>query len=128
MTDGFTENIPRMDAPENIAVDRSARSFVIDWPGGRTDRIAFVDLRRDCPCAACVSELTGQRLLNPDTVSESIEPTAVDLAGNYALRIHWSDGHNTGLFTWPHLQRLGEQLAGPNTAVERPTPPTDSNS
>jgi DUF971 family protein len=29
--------------------------------------------------------------------------------GNYALKITWSDGHNSGLYTWPHLRRLCEE-------------------
>ena len=100
-----------MDSPTNISVDRPNRVFVVDWPDGRVDRLGFADVRRDCPCAACISELTGERLLDPASVADDIEPTAVELAGNYALRIRWSDRHDTGLFTWSHLRRLGERPA-----------------
>ena len=100
-----------MDSPTNIAVDRPRRQFVIDWPDGRTDRLGFATMRRDCPCAACVSELTGERLLDPASVADDIDASAVELAGNYALRVRWSDGHDTGLFTWTHLRRLGEWSA-----------------
>ncbi len=99
-----------MLSPTNIRADRPSHRFEIDWPDGRTDRIDFLALRCDCPCAVCVSEFTGERLLDVAAVPESIEPVAVDLAGNYALRVRWSDGHDTGLYTWGHLRRLGDDV------------------
>lgn len=100
-----------MLSPTNIKADRPNRWFEIEWPDGRTDRIGFRTLRSDCPCAVCVSEFTGERLLDPASVPETIEPVAVDLAGNYAMRVRWSDGHETGLYAWGHLRRLGEDAA-----------------
>jgi DUF971 family protein len=95
-------------SPTNIAVDRPNRLLTIDWPDGRIDSIPFATVRRDCPCAACVSELTGERLLDPASIPDNVELDAAELAGNYALRIRWSDRHDTGLFTWEHLRRLGD--------------------
>jgi DUF971 family protein len=95
-------------SPTNIKADRPNGRFEIDWPDGRADRIGFHALRCECPCAVCVSEFTGERLLDPARVPADIAPVAVDLAGNYALRVRWSDGHDTGLFSWGHLRRLGE--------------------
>ena len=102
---------PDMVSPTNITADRPNRTLVVEWSDGRTDRIPFRAMRRDCPCAACISELTGERLLDPESVPETIEPVAVELSGNYALKVRWSDRHDTGLFTWDHLRRLGEQTA-----------------
>jgi DUF971 family protein len=34
----------------------------------------------------------------------------MQLVGNYALRIHWSDGHHQGLYTWRHLRDLCEAV------------------
>jgi len=53
-----------------------------------------------------VNEFTGERILNPETIPETILPTGVTFSGNYALKIDWADGHNTGIYTWEHLQRL----------------------
>ena len=102
-----------MLAPTDIKADRPNRTFEVAWPDGRTDHIPFRAMRRDCPCAACVSELTGERLLDPACVSEQVEPVGVELAGNYALKVRWSDRHDTGLFTWEHLRRLGERSPAP---------------
>ena len=100
-----------MLSPTNIKADRPNGAFEIDWPDGRSDRISFHTLRCDCPCAVCVSEFTGERLLDPAAVPETIVPTAVELAGNYAVRVRWSDGHDTGLYAWGHLRRLGDEGA-----------------
>ncbi|MDQ3330684.1 MAG: DUF971 domain-containing protein [Planctomycetota bacterium] len=94
--------------PTDIKADRPNGRFEIAWSDGRSDGIPFRAMRCDCPCAACVSEFTGERLLDPAKVPEAIEPTAVELAGNYALKVRWSDGHDTGLYTWSHLRRLGD--------------------
>ena len=62
-----------MISPTNIAADRSRRQLKIDWPDGRSHAIPFATLRRDCPCAACISELTGERLLDPASVPDEID-------------------------------------------------------
>lgn len=95
------------ESPTEITADRSRKAMTISWPDGRSDLISFHTLRSDCPCAACVDEMTGKRLLDPERVPVSVEPLAVELAGNYALKVRWSDGHDTGLYTWNHLRRLG---------------------
>lgn len=97
-------------SPTQITADRTNKIFRMTWPDGRSDEISFHALRSNCPCAACVEEFTGKRLLNPDSVPRTIEPLAVELAGNYALKIRWSDGHDTGLFTWDHLRRLCDRF------------------
>ena len=94
--------------PTSIKADRPNRRFEIAWPDGRTDRIDFRRFRGDCPCAVCVSEFTGERLLDPAAVPADILPVAVEPTGNYAIKVRWSDGHDTGLYSWEHLRRLGE--------------------
>ena len=52
--------------------------------------------------------MTGRPILDPATVSADISIEEMKLVGNYALKIFWSDGHSTGLFTWELLQKLSE--------------------
>ncbi|MEE3285097.1 MAG: DUF971 domain-containing protein, partial [Planctomycetota bacterium] len=85
----------------------------LDWSDGQSYQIPFRALRQLCPCASCVSETTGQRVLDPDSVPTDIHPTNVSHTGSYALKIIWSDDHDTGLFTWEYLNEIGiaiEQL------------------
>ena len=71
---------------------------------GRESHYKFHDLR----CASCVNELTGARILKPESVPQNVHASGSEYVGNYALRIHWSDGHNTGLYNFKHLWALDE--------------------
>nr|MBA3659939.1 DUF971 domain-containing protein [Gemmatimonadales bacterium] len=62
-------------------------------------------LRLGCPCAGCVEEMSGQPLLDPVSVPDDIKPGAVELVGAYGLRVRWSDGHGTGIYTFERLLR-----------------------
>ena len=84
-----------------------AERVEIEWSDGRKSSYDPRELRLACPCAACVDEVTGQRQLKiewlkPDTRASSITPV-----GRYALHIAWSDGHNTGLYGFDYLRKLG---------------------
>ena len=52
-------------------------------------------LRRACKCARCVHELTGDRILNDNDVSNDIRPQHVNPMGNYAVAITWTDNHSS---------------------------------
>lgn len=79
----------------------------IEWKDGVVTEHAARDLRLACPCAQCIEEHTGRKVLVPDSVPEDILLLGVETVGRYALSFMWSDGHRTGIFTWPHLRRLG---------------------
>jgi DUF971 family protein len=94
-----------MSTPKHIRALRDEGVLEVEWPDG-TVRYPFKLLREECRCALCVDENTGRRILDPADVPESIRPTNAGFSGNYALKIAWSDGHNTGLYTWDHLREL----------------------
>lgn len=96
-------------APLKIKAIKDEGVFEIDWEAGRSTRYPFKFLRCECPCAACVNEFTGERTLDPNSVPEEIEPSEVGFTGNYALKIKWTDGHFTGLYSWDYLDRLANQ-------------------
>jgi len=60
-------------------------------------------------CARCVDEITGERIVDIEGLDPNISIRDLQLVGNYALKIRWSDGHDTGLYTWEHLRRLCEK-------------------
>ncbi len=92
--------------PEDIKALRSEQRLQITWNPDHVGDYPFHGLRSQCNCAACVDENTGVRILDPRTVPDDIAVTDMQLVGNYALRIHWSDGHSTGLYTWDYLLSL----------------------
>ncbi|WP_437185031.1 DUF971 domain-containing protein [Planctomicrobium sp. SH668] len=97
--------------PAKIRALRDAGYFEIQWSNGPLLRYPFKFVRCECPCASCVNEFTGEKMLNPDTIPESVVPDGVSFSGNYALKIQWNDGHNTGLYTWEHLEKLADDSA-----------------
>jgi DUF971 family protein len=85
------------------------QALLVEWPDGLARKLNLVALRAQCMCARCVDEITGQRIVELDGIDPAIQIDQLQLVGNYALRIHWSDGHHQGLFTWGHLRRLCEE-------------------
>jgi ATP-binding protein involved in chromosome partitioning len=85
-----------------------ADTLVIDWDDGVTTRYAVRELRLECPCAGCRDEVTGVRLLDPAKVPAGVRPLRLQSVGNYALKISWSDGHDTGIYTFDRLRRIAE--------------------
>jgi DUF971 family protein len=81
----------------------------ITWADGRACRFDAPALRRACPCAQCVNEWTGQRMLKPEAVSDAVRIEDISIVGRYALNFRWSDGHETGIYSFAYLRELCEQ-------------------
>jgi DUF971 family protein len=78
----------------------------ITWADDRVCGYEAPRLRRACPCAQCVNEWTGQRTLKPEAVSEDVEIKDLSIVGRYALNFRWSDGHETGIYSFQYLRDL----------------------
>ena len=92
--------------PARIERLPAERLLLIVWPDGLERRLNLVELRGQCRCARCVDEITGERILDLEGIDPAIAIRDLKLVGSYALKISWSDGHDTGLYTWPHLREL----------------------
>ena len=95
-----------MQTPANIRVHREDRVLELMWTDSDVSRLPFRAVRQNCRCAVCVDEFTGRQILNPDSVPADLGLDEISLCGNYALRIRWSDQHDSGLFTWNHLRSI----------------------
>ena len=78
------------------------------WGDRRRCRYRAAELRRACPCAQCVNEWTGERVLKAESISENIEIRDLSLVGRYALNFRWSDAHTTGIYSFRYLRELCE--------------------
>ena len=78
----------------------------IRWQDGHESVYPARELRLACPCAGCVDEVTGQVRLNAASVAQNVHPVKIELVGRYAIAIHWSDGHNTGIYAFDRLRQL----------------------
>ncbi len=73
---------------------------VLVFSDGRELSAKAFDLRAGCPCASCVSEVTGKRLLDVKKIPADINPVDILPLGNYAVGITWSDGHASGIYPY----------------------------
>jgi len=89
-----------------VALDHDGAGLTLSWADGRNQRLASRDLRIGCRCAQCRDEMTGKRRLDPDTVRLDIRITRIWSVGNYALGFAFSDGHDTGIYTFQYLSSM----------------------
>jgi DUF971 family protein len=94
--------------PREISQESNSLLRII-WADERVCDYGAATLRRACPCAQCVNEWTGQRTLQPDTISDEVEINDLNVVGRYALNFRWSDGHETGIYSFQYLRDLCEQ-------------------
>ena len=96
--------------PTKIRAHKQAGLLELQWDDALPHNLPFRFIRTHCPCAMCIDEFTGRRILDPQTIPHDILPAEMGFTGNYALKITWSDGHSTGLYTWDHLGELVRQF------------------
>ena len=94
----------------------------IDWSDGHRGVYPVRYLRQHCPCAACTDEWTGELRIKPDSVPLLIMLKDIEPVGRYALRFKWSDGHDTGIYSYSALRRMCQcESCSPPTAEKKRT-------
>jgi len=88
--------------------EESDREISIIWSDDAQTKYDAAQLRRACPCASCVNEWTGEKILKDENISDETSFSNVSLVGRYALNFQFSDGHETGIYTFPYLRKLAE--------------------
>jgi len=73
---------------------------VLVFSDGRELSAKAFDLRAKCACALCLSEVTGERLIDTKKIPADINPQEILPLGNYAVGITWSDGHSSGIYPY----------------------------
>ncbi len=99
--------------PEHIAISKS-KGIKIDWKDHHHSEYTVAYLRDECPCATC----TGAHGTKPEKSDYSapsspfalykpiLKMRSVEPVGQYAIRIDWSDGHNTGIYSFDHFRKI----------------------
>lgn len=94
-------------APIGITLHAKSRALELTWPDGQVHRLPFELMRVYWPSAEVQGHGPGQQTL----VTGQRDVTITDIAavGHYAIQPRFSDGHESGLFTWEYLYFLGSQ-------------------
>ena len=100
-------NAAALPVPTAITVRRQSRLLEIEFDGGEHFELPFELLRVYSPSAEVRGHGPGQETLQ--TGKRDVDLTALEPVGNYAVQPHFSDGHNTGIYSWDYLHWLGSQ-------------------
>src|SRR5271155_1317701 len=103
--------------PVKVRVHKTEGTGVeIDWKDGHHSSWTFAWLRNACPCATCHEERekTGRPVGVPKPKEKTllvmyeapVKPVDVTSVGKYALKFKWSDGHESGIYSWDYLRRV----------------------
>jgi DUF971 family protein len=107
-----------MDTPARIDLKKD-RGLTIEWSDGTASYYSIAYLRKMSP-SADMKQLRDDLSSNPLTVLPAratlqgpISALSAELVGNYAIRIRFSDGHDTGIFSWAYLRKIDPESPVP---------------
>jgi DUF971 family protein len=103
---GLTAQTPQ---PTVITLHQRSRVLEVGFDNGSSFRIPFELMRVYSPSAEVQGHGPGQEVLQ--TGKREVEVRALEPVGNYAVLPRFSDGHETGIFSWDYLYFLGSQQA-----------------
>jgi DUF971 family protein len=90
--------------PIDIVVSEKGRILEVSFDDGGKIRLAAERLRVESPSAEVQGHSPSQKVIVRG--KENVVIVGVEPVGNYAVRLVFDDGHDTGLFTWDYLQKL----------------------
>jgi len=92
--------------PDDLEVNQSRKILTVRYADGQSLVLPFELMRVYSPSAEVVGHGPGQAVLQ--TGKRNIGLIGLEPIGNYAIQPQFSDGHDSGLFTWAYLKWLGE--------------------
>lgn len=101
---GLDQNTP---LPTSITLHRASRVLEISFDDGSTFRLPFEFLRVHSPSAEVRGHGAGQEVLQQG--KRDVDILGIEPVGNYAIKPVFSDGHDSGLYSWDYLYELGRE-------------------
>jgi DUF971 family protein len=95
--------------PKAVKLHRKSRELELTYEDGASYRLPCELLRVYSPSAEVRGHGPGERKLQ--TGKKQVAITAIERIGNYAIRLTFDDGHDTGIYAWDYLRDLGENQA-----------------
>ena len=87
-------------------IEESDSEVSIKWSDDSESKYTAAQLRRACPCAGCINEWTGEKMLDPQEIADDLTFKKISIVGRYALNFQFSDAHETGIFSFKYLKDL----------------------
>lgn len=94
-----------MPTPQSLTVHEASRVLEVGYSDGKNFRLPFELMRVYSPSAEVQGHGPGQEVLQ--TGKRQVTITQIEPVGNYAIKPFFSDGHESGLFSWVYLYELG---------------------
>lgn len=104
---GLNPNSPR---PTDIRLHQQSRLLEITFDNNMHCKLSCEFLRVYSPSAEVRGHGAGQEVLQ--TGKENVNIIAIEPIGNYAIKLQFSDGHDTGLYSWDYLYDLASNYEG----------------
>jgi DUF971 family protein len=80
-------------------------TFTIEWTDGKIYNYRLSDLQKNCSCARCRDEKTGQGLIDPEKIPVDLSARRIFNIGRYALKVEFSSGCSRGIYSFAWLQQ-----------------------
>lgn len=91
--------------PKEIILETASKLNIV-WDDGLKSEFDAFTLRCSCPCAECVNEWTGEKMLKDEQIEKDVKIEDVSVVGRYALNFRFSDGHEAGIYSFKYLREL----------------------
>ena len=95
-----------IEQPTEITLHQQSKQLEIAFEDGARFRLPYEFLRVNSPSAEVRGHGPGQEVLQVG--KQGVDVTGVEPVGSYAMKITFSDGHDSGLYTWEYLYHLGK--------------------
>ncbi len=95
--------------PTKVKLAAGNNTLAIRWSDGHDSVYPYRYLRSKCPCATCDEQApVAEQAMGglPILGQKPLHPERAELVGRYALQFYWSDGHSTGIYSFPYLRSL----------------------
>jgi DUF971 family protein len=118
-------NVANQNRVEPLELKKTGEGeLTVYWKDGHQSLFSFRYLRGSCPCAGCIDEWTGKRLLDPDSIPKDLKILGANPVGRYGIQFQWSDGHSTGIYSFEHLRSICpcEACRGQVSKAKKETP------
>jgi DUF971 family protein len=99
--------------PRKLDLKKDEKLDIV-WDDGRVSSYSLSLLRSMCPCAQCKEqrEEKGKRVnplrILPGNYAKPLTVESAELVGNYAIKLTWSDGHDTGIYSFQYLSDIAK--------------------